>query len=785
MGQPKLPLKPEAVFKSTLLDPAGQPNLVFSQPNRLNWTLTNNSEEDDLVLHPFESGSASQTQYHFLFNFARGALQAVPNIPGWSVAADPPDAQGAIRTLYLAATNLTTIRPQKSNVVELNYTTAIQEDPNNSHLAVTITAGKNVTLGGAPIEGTIYGPFDLTLVPAPAPALSVAPISVDFVGRRTVLNDGVTGNYFTFALTNITSADLVLTPQSETNDGPSPSVITVWFDAAPNDQKAYPWALARVQHLDATSVRLTPTPPSSDWIVTKSISAYMALASGNPQWSLTVSRPVTLVKQLPLLFTFTGIVSDLDPGFTRMYLKFENLGPFAPGVLVAELEKSPLLYGSTRGQGLYLSAGTPLANTPPALNYDSALYVNQFGNASAATFIGKVAIGTPDPKNQLHIGSGESTITNDRVSVVIATKGTDTGIAIAQEGGALGPVNLLVQASGAGAYIGTTSNHPLVLRTGDADRVSVDKDGNLHVGSDKSSDAGITIVQKDGVNALLQVSNTGGYLGTTSSHQLILGTNDKDRLIVDADGNVGIGDGNLHVGSDQSSDAGITIVQKDGVNALLQVSNAGGYLGTTSNHQFILRTNDKDRLVVDADGNVGIGPAAPNFPKFPLHMPVGKALRIEGGTDDTVNYFSFGGNGTFGVDAPNVPNGRFVILNSGNVGIGTPSPDAKLSIRGGLHVGGDSDPGDKNLLVDGTLTVGGPITEKLDVIQGCYDNWGDPNHPVQKYFRERLKGKPPGTMLRAIGDDPNWRAYYFSGWVNAQGHIWARIISTGDDHQIS
>jgi hypothetical protein len=125
-----------------------------------------------------------------------------------------------------------------------------------------------------------------------------------------------------------------------------------------------------------------------------------------------------------------------------MYLEFKNLGSYAPGVLVAELEKSPLVYGSTRGQGLYLSAGTPEDNTPPALNYDSGLYVNQFGNAPAATFIGKVGIGT-DPKNQLHIGSGESTITNDRVSVVVATKGTDTGIAIAQEGGALGPVNLL------------------------------------------------------------------------------------------------------------------------------------------------------------------------------------------------------------------------------------------------------------------------------------------------------------------------------------------------------
>lgn len=43
----------------------------------------------------------------------------------------------------------------------------------------------------------------------------------------------------------------------------------------------------------------------------------------------------------------------------------------------------------------------------------------------------------------------------------------------------------------------------------------------------------------------------------------------------------------------------------------------------------------------------------------------------------------------------------------GTVGIGTSAPLAALSINGGLHVGGDSDPGDDNLTVDGVLTVNG------------------------------------------------------------------------------
>jgi len=47
---------------------------------------------------------------------------------------------------------------------------------------------------------------------------------------------------------------------------------------------------------------------------------------------------------------------------------------------------------------------------------------------------------------------------------------------------------------------------------------------------------------------------------------------------------------------------------------------------------------------------------------------------------------------------------------SGSIGIGTTTPAAKLAINGGVHVGGDSDPGDNNLLVDGTGNFTGALT---------------------------------------------------------------------------
>jgi hypothetical protein len=48
---------------------------------------------------------------------------------------------------------------------------------------------------------------------------------------------------------------------------------------------------------------------------------------------------------------------------------------------------------------------------------------------------------------------------------------------------------------------------------------------------------------------------------------------------------------------------------------------------------------------------------------------------------------------------------RMRITSAGYVGIGTTAPLAKLVINGGVHVGGDSDPLDNNLMVDGKVLV--------------------------------------------------------------------------------
>jgi hypothetical protein len=87
-----------------------------------------------------------------------------------------------------------------------------------------------------------------------------------------------------------------------------------------------------------------------------------------------------------------------------------------------------------------------------------------------------------------------------------------------------------------------------------------------------------------------------------------------------------------------------------------------------------------EKMRIRGNGNVGVGTAGPSFR---LHVvdPGSTGLRVQtnspGGT-----VASFGVNGDFQVDAVNVPGGRLIVKENGNVGIGITSPAAKLTSVG-------------------------------------------------------------------------------------------------------
>ncbi len=91
--------------------------------------------------------------------------------------------------------------------------------------------------------------------------------------------------------------------------------------------------------------------------------------------------------------------------------------------------------------------------------------------------------------------------------------------------------------------------------------------------------------------------------------------------------------------------------------------------------------SQSNSLVLGNNAKVGIGTGAPAF-KLHVLDTSNTGLRVETGlAGGTVA--SFGGIGSFSVDAPFIPGGRLSIKENGNVGVGISNPTAKLHVAGG------------------------------------------------------------------------------------------------------
>jgi hypothetical protein len=95
-----------------------------------------------------------------------------------------------------------------------------------------------------------------------------------------------------------------------------------------------------------------------------------------------------------------------------------------------------------------------------------------------------------------------------------------------------------------------------------------------------------------------------------------------------------------------------------------------------------LNGTNTEKVRITSVGNVGIGQ---NNPTYQLELSgAAKSLRVNGNGTPTEVLASFGGTGTFGVDNLGIPNRRFVVANSGSVGINNENADAAVPLQSGF-----------------------------------------------------------------------------------------------------
>lgn len=377
---------------------------------------------------------------------------------------------------------------------------------------------------------------------------------------------------------------------------------------------------------------------------------------------------------------------------------------------------SAVLRDSTNDVEGKWTAGTASVIFGAVTNHPLAIYTN---NTERVTVLaaGNVGVGNTSPQALLHVGAGADapSVSNTILHV------TNAGATNMSVRNSTDNIAARITASAVNVIIGVSTNHELAIYTNNLERVTIQAAGNvgignvapqalLHVGAGADapgvtntalyvSNAGATGVvvrnSTDNIEARLTASALNIIFGSSTNHDLALYTNNTEKVTILAAGNVGVGNtapgALLHVGAGADAPAtGNTVIYASlaGSAALairnstadvensLRAGASTGSVGTTSNHDLALLTNNAVRITILADGKVGIGDTTPSY-ELDVAGTVNATALYQGGAPFIGSQWTVVGAG--------------INYSGGNVGIGDATPGATLEVNGNIRAGYDLD----------------------------------------------------------------------------------------------
>ncbi|NEQ65139.1 MAG: tail fiber domain-containing protein [Symploca sp. SIO2D2] len=409
-----------------------------STSNQLVITITNQTSGEvdvtKLTWPPTSSNSNiifsfPNNQFYF---YTAPTIDATVSTPGiWELATDAESEGGWVEKIYLANTGICTLgaKGAADDTLKLviNYGGAVPDDPTTVNVPVQVQYQNIQTASGIPIQGSTPPQTLILMANAGIPL----PLVGEFVGPRTVLNDGTTPRDLTLRLVN-TSLDpiqFIVPPRGQ----PTQSYIEVAFPVSdsPDDTIWALWDTAAWESFKGNASLSGSA--ATGWNVTRS----------NTTPGVFELRPdFTKVKNIPpastLDLVLTGVKSSLEPGYVQVQVSLKRFALYGTQTFGVALEKTPLVYNRGLGSGMTLSAGSLGANKALAILGDSSssvLSVEQSGTGPAVSISGgSLGINTSTPSQPLDVnGNANISGTLSANSISATTNGAtiDGGLTVA------------------------------------------------------------------------------------------------------------------------------------------------------------------------------------------------------------------------------------------------------------------------------------------------------------------------------------------------------------------